>query len=247
MIEYDIPRIFSGFPNLIAAQSTRLGGSSFPPYNSLNLGLNTDDAPKTVEQNRRQFFSALGFSEHEVVGAYQVHGTRIHIATKPEMLRGYDAFITQKKGLLLSVTIADCVPVLIYDSGNQVVAAIHSGWKGTARKITTATLQKMTADFGTKPADCFVYIGTSICAKTFEVDEDVAQYFSASYKYKDEARQKYLIDLRRHNHDQLLAQGVLPENIEVSTHSTVLDNNRYFSYRKEKGTTGRMLAVIGLI
>lgn len=243
---YDTPAIFQNHPTVIAAQSTRLGGHSTAPYDTLNLGLNTDDAIHLVQKNRTLFFESLGFENKDVAHSHQVHGDKVYVVSKAVALQGYDALVTNKVGILLSVSIADCVPILVYDPIKRAIAAIHSGWKGTTQSITTATIKTMNQCFGTAAKDCLVYIGTSICAKTFEVDNDVARHFDNPYKHWDEDRKKFLIDLRRHNHDQLTSLGVLAENIETSTMSTVLHNNRYFSYRKERGKTGRMLAVIGL-
>ena len=240
------PSVFSGRKEVNAGQSTRHGGVSTRPYASLNLGLYTDDGEERVLENRKRFFQSLGFSEAQTTGGFQVHGDQVLMAEQPGQVRGYDAFISNKKGLLLTVTIADCVPVLLFDPATQSIAAVHAGWKGTAAGIVSRTIEKMQNIFGTNPADCLAYIGTCIEECSFEVDQDVAQHFDMAFKRWDEERQKYYIDLKATNKSLLLKAG-LPENqIEISPYCTVVHNQHFFSHRAEKGLTGRMLAAIGM-
>ncbi len=243
---YILPSIFQAFPTVIAAQSTRLGGVSAAPYTSLNLGLHTNDQLQSVQQNRALFFSDLGFTEAATAGGFQVHQDQIKIVDKPGQVTGYDAFITQQKGILLSVTIADCTPILLYDPTQKVIAAIHAGWKGTRDHIVDKTLQKMIHTFGTMASDCYAYIGACIDECTFEVDADVADHFATDYKRWDAKLNKYFVDLKQANKDQLLLHGIPAGQIEISPYSTVSHNQYFFSHRKEQGQTGRMLAVIGI-
>jgi YfiH family protein len=201
---------------------------------------------ETVLSNRSIFFETLGVKERDVAGSHQVHGSEILKVETPGQYKGYDALVTNKKGILLTVTIADCTPILIFDAANQAIAAIHAGWKGTVGNIVGKSLEKMKSLYGTKGKNCFAFIGTCIDECSFEVDEDVANEFIAPFKRWDEERNKYFIDLKKANKDQLLNFGLPANNIETSTYSTVLNNDQYFSYRKEKGNTGRMLAVIGM-
>ncbi|MEM1216454.1 MAG: peptidoglycan editing factor PgeF [Bacteroidota bacterium] len=246
-LRYDEPPWLAAFRDqLIAVQSTRLGGVSRAPYASLNLGLHTQDDPVRVAENRRLFCADVGFEEKQVAGGYQIHGDQILPVDTPGQTEGFDAFVTNRKDLMLSVTIADCVPVLLYDPVQRAVGAAHAGWRGTASEITRKTLAKMSECYGTQARDCWAYIGTCIGSNDFEVDTDVADHFTTTYQHFDPKRGKYLVDLQAHNRDQLLAQGVPSRQIACSPHSTVAQNQRYFSHRKEKGKTGRMLAVIGL-
>ncbi len=240
------PQIFQRFKNLVAAQSTRHGGVSPPPYESLNLGMNTTDAKSNILENRKIFFTNLGWEEKHSAGGHQVHGDKIKYVSEPGSFDDYDAFISNQKNILLTVTIADCVPILLYDSHHQAIAAIHAGWKGTIAEILKKTIKELTKSFNTNPADCFAYVGTCIDECSFEVDEDVAQHFHNDFKRWDEQKKKFFIDLKKANKQQLLDAGVPKNQIEISPYSTFIHNDKYFSYRKEKGTTGRMLAAIGL-
>ena len=238
----------SQFPNLIAAESTRHGGISPAPFASLNLGLNTDDDPENVTENRHRFFANLGpgYAESQVASSYQVHGTEILYATEPGRFSGYDALITNQPGLFLAVSIADCVPILIYDADNQAVAAIHAGWRGTVGQIVDKTLSEMKTRFNTQPAHCYAYVGTCIDETSLEVGADVAEQFGEAFKDEAAGSGKWLVDLKSANARQLTDFGIPATQIERSAYSTVLHNTDYFSHRHERGQTGRMLAVVGL-
>ena len=242
-----IPPIFSSFANLIAAESTRHGGVSPVPFASLNLGINTSDEAANVDENRRRFFEAIGAdSNAHFASSHQVHGTEILHATEPGRFDGYDALITNQPGLLIGVTIADCVPILIYDEAHQAVAAIHAGWKGTIGALVTKTLEAMHQQFGTLGAQCYAYIGTCIDERSFEVGPEVAEQFATTFKRAISNSDKCYVDLKATNKKYLIDFGIPLQHIDVSPFSTVLHNDTYFSYRAEKGQTGRMLAVIGL-
>ncbi len=245
---YTIPKIFQQFPELIAVESNRKGGVSKTPYSSLNLGLFTDDKLENVKENRKRFFEAIGIKESRVAHSYQVHKDQILKVTRCRAYEGYDALITQNVNSYMAVTVADCTPILIYDAKNQAVAAIHAGWKGTVADITAKTIQRMQMEFKTNPKDCYVYVGTCIDETSFEVGEEVAEKFSIEFKRLDKngRKPKFYVDLKKANVAQLVKCGVPENQIEVSPYSTVLDNNEYFSHRKEKGKTGRMMALIGV-
>lgn len=239
------PAMLSGYPQVVAGESTRHGGVSKPPYHSLNLGAHTADDPAAVQENRRRFFAACGFSPEQVASSYQVHGTKVLYVHAAGHYEGYDALITDQGGILLSVTIADCTPVLILDRRQQAVAAIHAGWRGTVGGIVSKALDAMQQAFDTRPADCLAYIGTCIDACDFAVDADVGERFADPYVRWEEKEQKFFVDLKAANRDQLLAAGLPSDQIEISPYSTVTHVDDYFSHRRDKGTTGRMLAVIG--
>ena len=240
------PPIFQSFPELLAAESTRHGGLSSFPYQSLNVGLFTEDRPEDIRQNRGLLFSSLGISEDQVASSHQVHGDQILMAEKPGFYEGYDALITSRPGLFLSVTIADCTPILVYDPVHRAVAAIHAGWRGTASRIVQKTMQAMKEVFKTRAEDCYAYVGTCIDECSYEVGAEVAGHFETPFSRFDTEKQKYFLDLKDANAAQLRAEGMAEERIGISPYSTVLHNEDYFSHRKEKGETGRMLALVGV-
>ncbi len=241
-----IPSIFLSFPGLVAAQSKRLGGISPAPFASLNLGLSSGDTPENVLENRSRFFTALGFGLADIALSFQVHDDKILLATKPGNYDCYDALITQQKNLFVGISVADCTPVLLYDAANEVVAAVHAGWKGTVKQIVAQTLRTMQSHFGTQSEHCYAYVGTCIGECTFEVDADVADHFATEFKEWHVEKNKFLVNLKAANIRQLLEFGIPESQIEVSPFCTVTHNEEYFSYRKEGKASGRMLAVIGV-
>ncbi len=243
---YRTPALFDPFSRLIAAESTRHGGVSPSPFSSLNLGINTPDDPANVDENRRRFFSAIGAGMVRFASALQVHGTEILYTTEPGRFDGYDAIITDQPGLFIGVTVADCVPILIYDAKHQAIAAIHAGWRGTVGGIVSKTLDAMQHRFGTLPDQCYAYVGTCIDACAFEVGPEVADQFAPDFKRADLTTGKSYINLKAANARLLTDFGIPLAQAEISPYSTVLHNQDYFSYRAEKGQTGRMLAVIGI-
>jgi hypothetical protein len=245
-VSFCIPTIFQQFPHLIAGESTRHGGVSNVPFSSLNLGINTNDHRENVVENRRVFFEKLGISEAQFASSYQVHGDNIQVVSEPGRAEGYDALITNQRNVFVGVTVADCTPILIYDALNNAVGAVHAGWRGTVAQIVFKTLQTMQQTYGTQASACYVYVGTCIDECSFEVGAEVAEQFGADFKRFDATLGKYLIDLKRANAAQLSAFGIPASQIEISPYSTITHNEDYFSYRLEKGQTGRMLAVIGV-
>lgn len=240
------PLIFKKFPILSAAQSTRKGGVSLAPFESLNLGKSVGDNIENVEKNRELFFRELGFKKSEAVFSHQIHGAQILIVNQPGDYPGFDAQITNKKNICLAVSIADCTPILIYDAKNEAIAAIHAGWKGTVANIVSDTLAAMNQNYGTIGEHCFAYIGTCISFENFEVNADVADHFLPQFKRFDTQKNKYFVDLKAANKAQLKAFGLPEDQIEISEFCTVKNNNLFFSHRFEKGNTGRMLAGIGM-
>lgn len=240
------PSVFAAFPQLIAAESTRHGGVSPAPYASLNLGLSTADSAAHVAENLNRFWNALGVRPEQVASSFQVHGAEILEVIQPARYEGFDALITNQKDIILSVTIADCTPILIYDQNQGAIAAIHAGWRGTVQEIVAKTIKQMTSSYGTNPAHCHAYVGTCIDECSFEVGDEVAAQFGPAYKRFDSTAGKYFVDLKKANRQQLIEAGVPASAIELSPYSTVLHNQDYFSYRKENGLTGRLLACIGL-
>jgi len=240
-----VPRIFNA-EKIIAAQSSRIGGVSPAPFSSLNLGLSVNDDKNNVLQNRTLFFNSLGIQLTNVSFSTQIHGCEILSANEAGNTSGYDAQISNKQTLFLCVSIADCVPILIHDEKENAVAAIHAGWRGTAGAIVSQTLKKMNQEFGTKGENCKAFIGACIGFNQFEVGDDVAVHFSEKLKRFDRQKQKYFIDLKAANKEQLIQEGLSPKNIEISDYCTVENNDLFFSHRKENGQTGRMMAVIGL-
>lgn len=240
-----IPKIFKPY-NLVAAQSTRLNDLLQKAGKSTVVEFTDADDAFDRAHTRDEFLRQLGLKIDQLAYSHQVHGNKVLVAVKPQSAEGYDAIITNAMGVYVCVTIADCTPVLIYDTKNKAVAAIHAGWRGTVAKIVSETLHTMQKQYGTKGEDCMAFIGACIGSKNFEVGDEVAEQFSADEKTYNTEKKKYYVDLKLANKKQLMAFGVKENNIEISEHCTITDNDKFYSYRYEKGKTGRMLALIGM-
>ncbi len=222
----------------------------------LSLALHTGEDCKRILTNRHRVASQ--FSEgnrlHFVV-ANQTHSDHIAVIREKET-KGWgglddavadcDALITNQKGIVLTVLTADCVPLLLYDKNKEVVAAIHAGWKGTSAHIVAKTVKKMIEEYGSNPKDIVAGIAPSIGCCCYEVGEDVAKHFFKTSDTFDKLSKKYMLDLPLINKKQLLDIGVSEANIEMSDICTACEVDRFFSYRKEQGCSGRFMSMIGL-
>jgi polyphenol oxidase len=239
------PSIFK-IHNVTAAQSTRQDGFSIGPYASMNLGSNTDDNPSDLRKNKEKFVRGLGFELDQVAKSKQVHGTEILDVKLPGSYEGYDAFITKEVNILLAISTADCVPVLLYDTKNKVCGAIHAGWKGVKDQLPSKVVHRMKSIYQSDPQNIFAYIGACIDECSFEVDHDVAKFFSNEVTRYDEIKTKYFINLKQKVRQDLLEEGLLEKNIEISDYDTYTRTDLFYSHRKENGVTGRMWSVIGM-
>jgi YfiH family protein len=186
-----------------------------------------------------------------------------------------DGMITATPGLLLGIQAADCLPVILVDPKRHVVGVFHAGWRGTVQRIVEKGVGEMHRSFGSNPRDLKAAIGPGIHGCCYEVGEEVRTKFESQFAYgaklfrevkeSDPLREKYpllflsarapghsdlprkiFLDLVEANHQQLLAAGVLAKNIEASPFCTNCRPDLLFSYRSEKGKTGRMMAVAGI-
>lgn len=258
---------FSTFPEdlITHAVSTRLGGFSKSPFDSLNLALHVGDEPADVLANRKKFLQSLGFNVADIVTPNQVHGDKIFRVD--EKYRGCgcenyadsipetDALITNTPNLPLMLCFADCVPIFFVDVKNHAIGLAHGGWKGTLKKIAAKTLLKMGDEFGTQAEDCLIGIAPSIGACCYEIGGVVIDKCKAAFpnNYHElliEHDEKTFLDLWRANVIQLLEVGVPEENIDVAGECTCCEEKWYFSYRaaQKKGLdrTGRIAALVAL-
>jgi YfiH family protein len=248
-------------PQLEHGFTTRIGGSSCGPYKSMNLGLHVGDAPDHVFENRHRVARALGFSPSEIATAEQVHGSKVARVTEAgPMAAGVDALITNTPNILLMLMFADCVPIYIFDPLNKAVGLVHSGWKGTDANIVQKTVEAMVETFGTVPSKCIAAVGPCIGFERYEVSLDVAKRFRDCTIGSDsgsaqivvpfnEINGTYHLNLRQVVFRQLIANGFKIESVFVSDQCTFSNKKDFYSHRRdgaERGTTGRMAAVIGL-
>ncbi len=194
-------------------------------------------------ENRREFFASIGFDESSVVRGSQVHGDAIKVADSAVTFPGTDALLTRRRNLLLAISIADCVPVLIFDRRQRAVAAVHSGWKGTVKNIAGKTAEFMRNELNSNPEDVVAFVGPSAGACCYEVGDEVASHFGSEYKKAISKQGKFMLDLRKAIAAQLIEKKIPTNNIEVSNHCTICDLN-FHSFRRDGESSGRMLGVV---
>lgn len=236
--------LFEKFPEIIFGFSTKPGGISPEPF-CMNLSSSVGDVPENVNVNRKFFFTELGIDENKVTFQKQIHSSIIQYSSKPCLFDGCDAIYTDIKQNFLAVSVADCIPVFLYDPVKKVVAGIHSGWMGTKEKILTKTINEIIEKFNSNPSDLISYIGPGICQDHYEVGEEVGLLFDESVRYK--SGEKFYLDLKKDNFNQLLLAGLRIENIEITDLCTYKEIDLLHSYRRDGIRSGRMFGIIGMI
>lgn len=240
--------------------TTRIGGVSAAPFNSLNLGIYTDDSLDNIKENFNIVSKAFSTSIEKIVLSNQVHGTNIRIVDDINKARlgtsfsneeGVDGLVTNLKDVMLCTFYADCVPIFYLDPKKSVIGLAHAGWKGTVNRIAGKMVEIMQQSYDSKAEDILVGIGPSIGLCCFEVNDDVYKIFLDNFSthkdlYIKEGINKWRINLWKANESILEEKGILSRNISISNLCTCCNNNIFFSYRKEKGITGRMAALIQL-
>ncbi len=218
---------------------TRKGGVSPAPFSSLNFG-GTDDDPQNIAENRKRALSAAGMNPENVARLNQVHGNHVCVA-QPGNQTG-DALVTDKKGLTLAIGAADCYPLLFHDPSANIIGAAHSGWKGTVARIAKNTIEAM-EKLGADKKQIRVAIGPGICGEKYEVSEEVIERFIAE-GFPSSCWKNRNLDLLEANKFVLRECGVAEENTWVLGRCSTEED--FFSYRRDKGVTGRMWATIML-
>jgi len=230
-------------PGAVLLFSTRLGGVSPAPYDTLNLGRSTEDAPAAVTENRERLLGAAGLSLSRLATAGQVQGARVVEAAGPGHHPDCDALVTRVPGTVLAVTTADCMSLLYLAPG--AVAAAHSGWRGTAAGMPLRALEAVCRLAGCAPAAVTVAIGPAIRGCCYEVGEDVAARFPAAAVRK--AAGKPRLDLPTAAAIALEAAGVARASLHDTGACTSCEPGLYYSHRRDHGRTGRHWGVAALL
>jgi YfiH family protein len=180
------------------------------------------------------------FNQDGMASLKQIHSSVVLVVDRAEGCVGEgDALLTAEAGRTVSVRTADCFPILLVDRTQRAVAAVHAGWRGTAAGIAAETLHQMRLAFGTRPEDVVAAIGPGIGACCYEVGEEVARQFG-------QAGAVYL-DLASHNTRQLRRAGVPPEQIDCLSACTFCNAAQFYSWRRDKDMSARMISYVGLL
>lgn len=217
----------------------RHGGVSPAPFGSLNFG-GSDDDPENVRINRERALTHAGMNPGNVARLNQIHGGDVIIGRDGSQTG--DALVTTERGLTLAIGAADCYPLLFHDAKNHVIGAAHAGWKGTLARIAGNTIEKM-IELGAEREEINVAIGPGICRDNYEVSEEVIQKFLIA-GFPASIHTGRQLDLLAANKFVLGESGIAFENIWALNRCTTEDD--FFSYRRDKGKTGRMWACIVL-
>jgi len=242
--KYSSPRPKSGGGDLVLALSNRSKGT-----------MKISDRPlenKRIRENRKRFLNELGIKLNQLVSAGLIHGNTVKVVTKKEkgkIVRNTDALLTAERGLFLSVTVADCLPIFIFDPEKKTVGIVHGGWRSLAQNILGITVKKLKDNFGCNPKNILVGVGPGISVCHFEIKNNILKYWEAGLPnsvFRKEGGKTFL-DLKKVAKIQLINLGLSEKNIEINPDCTYCFSNKYFSYRKGNSKELKaMMAVIGI-
>ena len=241
-----------------AFSTTRHGGCSTGNYAAFNINRFCGDNEEDIQKNHEALCHELGISDDHLIMPHQVHLTEVLKVDKAflsldnegrmEGLEGYDALMTNLKGVCIGVSTADCIPILLYDKEEHAVCAIHAGWRGTVKRIVERAIEAMKENYGTQPQQLVAQIGPGIHLDSFEVGDEVYDNFDqAGFDMSAISikKEKWHIDLPECNRLQLIASGLQPQHIKVSPVCTYQQAEDYFSARRLGINSGRIFT--GLI
>lgn len=257
-----IQRWMEQYPWLIAGFSTRSGGKSLAPYDSLNCGLHVADDPIDVVGNRQRLIKLQNLPFTSWTSANQIHGSTIYEVQASDIgkgkdsldsaIQGVDGLYTLESNIFLASFYADCVPIFFIDPTKRLIGIVHAGWKGTVAQIGKKLIHHWKEEFSSDLSDIKVAIGPSIGGCCYEVDDAVMNQVKpfSSLLSKDaitvKSNHKYQMDLKQINFDLLKQAGIRSEHIEVSGWCTSCNTDLFYSHRKENGVTGRMTAFMAI-
>ena len=242
--------------------STRLGGVSPAPWDSLNLGAGRGDEPAHVAENFRRFCAAVGADSAALVKNHQVHSDRIRRVGPDDQLPDpaapgvleADGLVTDRPGVCLTIFSGDCIPILLYDPVRRVVSAAHAGWRGTAAGIAAQAVEAMSDRYGCDPGHILAAIGPGIGPCCFETHADVPDGLRAGLGERAEpfirplsTPGKYRVDLKGANARWLELAGVPAGQIALCSACTACDLENFWSHRVQGDARGSMAAMIQLV
>jgi YfiH family protein len=233
--------LLAGFPH---GFSTRRGGRSGTPFESLNLGGGVGDDAATVASNWRLLADGTGLAFARV---RQVHGDRVVVTRAAcEPVEEADAVVSTVPGVAATVAVADCVPILIGDPRSGAVAAVHAGWRGTLSRTAARTVETLAREVGANAGDLLAAIGPAIGPCCYEVSAELAACFrdDMGARVADVRKGSAKVDLWLANELILRQAGLSRERIEVLGRCTACEPDTFFSHRRDHGRTGRQVGFI---
>ncbi len=248
------------YPNLKAGFTSKNGGQSEKDFLSLNLGFHVGDQLENVRQNRKIVADKLTIPLEDWVGAEQTHEINIRKVTGRDRGKGAaeyntafketDGFFTFEKNILLTLCFADCVPIFFFHPQSGAIGIAHAGWKGTVNGIAEEMVHTFQRE-GIKAKDILVAIGPSICENCYIVDERVIKLVQNRLEGVDKKTynlvndHQFRLNLKECNRQILLKAGVQYEHIGLTNYCTSCHQEYFYSHRRDKGKTGRLMGFIG--
>ena len=259
---------YSIAPGVKAFSTMRHGGCGKGNYGEFNINAFCGDSEENIRNNRLMLAEELGVEATDIIMPHQTHGIETRQIAKdflrlPESVRsmvldGVDAVMTDVKGICIGVSTADCIPLILYDTANNAVCAVHAGWRGTVARISLKAVTDMRLAYGTKPSDIKAVVGPGISLEAFEVGNEVYEEFAnANFEIEKISKRmkvagtdfeyKWHIDLPECNRLLLIQCGVPLENIQMSGICTYNNASDYFSARRLGINSGRIFtgAILG--
>lgn len=235
----------------------RFGGTSSGAYESLNFSFSSDDRRENVERNRAKAGQVLGLPG-PIVFARQIHGDGIALIDENNLESVYakppeaDAMVTKLKNVPLAVLTADCIPVVVCDTGTPALAVVHAGWKGTALSLVWKTMLYMIEQFGSKAEDCYAAVGPGISGSCYEVGEQVREAFLQGLPFGESVLSPagplhWRADLKDASWRQLLDGAVPASHAAVCPYCTHCEAEYFYSARRDRTGTGRQPTVALLV
>lgn len=238
--------IFESYKNLLAFSTTKKAFKNEAPRF-------TGDTEEIFQANREQLAKLLKIKTEQLVFPRQTHTCCVvSLSEIPEKeIKETDALVSKQAGICLCVQTADCVPILLFDPKEKVIAAIHAGWRGTVQKISVETVEKMKTNCGTSGQNLLALIGPSIGPGVYEVGDEVIREVQKNIPNAEKTLHKnkagnFHFNLWEANRQLLLHSGLAPENIEISEECSFTKNEKYYSARRDGVQTGRMVSGIML-
>lgn len=239
------------------AFSTRVGGVSPPPYDTLNFSRKREQNEMNFIENMRRFSAAAGFNYQSAVSIHYAHSADVYRAERKDagcgIVRGNipaicDGLFTDTIGLPIISFHADCVPLFFYDPVRRAAAVCHAGWKGAAQHIAGNAANALKA-LGCAAGDIIAAVGPCIGVGNYEVGQEVAVVFLKEFGEPSVRNQqgRYYIDLAAACAADMMRNGIEPPHITICGLCTYAQKDLFFSHRRDKGHTGAMAAVMELI
>jgi len=236
---------FSRHRQIVFGMSTRLGGCS-PGGLGMNLSFNVGDDKINVIENRRRFFGALHIGLDELAFPMQCHSNTVRAVKTWGGYEDCDGLATSEYGVFIVLSVADCVPIFLFDPLTKTVAGVHAGWRGTSSRIAVNAVGLLKAEFGVEPKNILAFVGPAAGKCCYQVGDEVAEKFDGRFLTKDGSG-RWKVDLKSANQHQLVSEGILPGNIEVHAGCTIHEAEIFHSFRRDGKASGRMAGVLGIV